>query len=279
MESPEEASRYFQRAGMLLYLVYAFDGIDFHVENVVANGEYPVPIDLETFFHHRMKNPKEVQEATSAAYEAIQDSVLRTHFLPQLYKMENQFLDISGMGAIPGQESTVEVLTWQHMNTDAMAFNYEKVKPDFWKNAPKMKEEYLSPENFIGEILGGFRYMHQLLGETKETLFATEHLFTRLFQQEARFVFRGTVVYGSLHNQSIHPDYQREGIDLSIQLDILSRSLLLQNEKPQLWPVLREEHFSMWQLDVPKFTASGHSDSLPLGSGEVIQHCFFGVAC
>ena len=274
MNSEEEVNRYYQRSGMLLYLIYICDGIDFHHENVVASGEYPVPIDLETFFHHRVKHSKEAEDSISGANEAISDSVLRTHFLPQLYKMKDKYLDITGLGGGAGQDISLEVLRWKNINTDAMEFNFEKIIPDFSKNAPKIKDEYLSPEDHVGEILDGFHRMHQFLSDKKEDLFATNSLFTRLFQNEARFVFRATELYSLILSKSTHPDYQREGVDLSLQIDILTRPLLGLNQRPVTWPLIREEHYSMWKMDVPKFTAYGDADSLILISGDVVKKCF-----
>ena len=109
VDNEEQARRFFRRSGMLLGLIYVFDGIDFHGENVIAHGEHPVPIDMETFFHHRVKQAQEAKALTSAANELISHSVLRTHFLPQLYKTSDKYVDFTGMGAMPGQEVFTEI--------------------------------------------------------------------------------------------------------------------------------------------------------------------------
>ena len=44
----EEACRYFRRAGALLSLVYLLQGTDCHANNVIAAGEHPILIDVET---------------------------------------------------------------------------------------------------------------------------------------------------------------------------------------------------------------------------------------
>ncbi|MFI5335012.1 MAG: DUF4135 domain-containing protein, partial [Chlamydiales bacterium] len=56
-ETPDQVKRYFQRTGMLLALLYLFDGTDIHHENLIASGEYPILIDLETFFHSSLAHP------------------------------------------------------------------------------------------------------------------------------------------------------------------------------------------------------------------------------
>ena len=41
--------RFYRRQGALLALLYALEATDFHAENLIASGEFPVLIDLETF--------------------------------------------------------------------------------------------------------------------------------------------------------------------------------------------------------------------------------------
>jgi type 2 lantibiotic biosynthesis protein LanM len=274
MEDKEEVTRYFQKSGMLLCLIYAFDGIDFHSENVIACGEDPVPIDLETFIHHRINEPEDVLEFFDASQEAIANSVLRTHFLPQLYQVKDKFYDITGMGGgRPEEENTFEVLRWQNINTDAIRYDYEKVAPNPTKNAPRIGNTYLTPEEYIDDIIDGFTRMYRFLMENKEALF-TESSFTSLFHHEARFVFRNTHLYYSIHQIAFQPDYLREGVDHSLQIDVLY-SPFLEMEKPHpLWPLIRDELFSFISVDIPKFNALGDADSIALQSGKVIENCF-----
>lgn len=276
MDDREQASRFFRRSGILLGLLFAVDGIDFHSENVVAAGEYPVPIDMETFFHHQVKYPKDIEELTSAANMYIADSVLKTHFLPQLYKMRDKFMDITGMGAVPGEEVEVEVLKWKNMNTDAMAYNFDKMRPPGSKNAPKIGEEYLTPEDFTEEIVDGFQWMVNFIIEKKETFLEEGSPFVGVFRHSSRFVFRATALYASLLRKVTHPDYQRDGIDLGIQLDILSRPLVPMDEKSEFWPLIAVEEKEMYEQDVPKFIVPGTCDYMELADGTRTRTCFSG---
>ena len=45
---PDGCKRYFRRAGAWLALFHCFAANDMHQENIIAAGEHPVPIDLET---------------------------------------------------------------------------------------------------------------------------------------------------------------------------------------------------------------------------------------
>ena len=43
--------RFYHRQGALLALLYVLDGTDMHYENLIAVGEQPVLVDVETLFH------------------------------------------------------------------------------------------------------------------------------------------------------------------------------------------------------------------------------------
>ena len=47
--------RFYQRSGILLCVIYALRGTDCHYENLIANGEHLVLIDMETLLHHEAK--------------------------------------------------------------------------------------------------------------------------------------------------------------------------------------------------------------------------------
>lgn len=48
--SSDEVRAFYRRYGSLVALAYCFCATDLHMENILANGEYPVVIDLETMF-------------------------------------------------------------------------------------------------------------------------------------------------------------------------------------------------------------------------------------
>ena len=273
-ENEEEVRRFYQRSGNFLCLVFAFNGMDFHFENIIACGEHPVPVDLETIYHHLSENLVEDPELTDAVTSRLRDSVLSTHLLPNPVKVNDRYYDISAIARSAEEGSDFEFLTWKNVNTDSMDYNYQKIKPQPADNLPRFQDKYVSPDGYVGEIVEGFRQMYRLLFEHKETLLTRGSPFQRMFQNEARFVFRATVFYLSVLKKAFHPDYLRDGIDFSIQLDILARNLLKSKKKTKTWPLLREEINAFWKTDVPKFTARGDRNYLTMKSGEVVSDCF-----
>ena len=272
-DSEEQVRRFYRRSGALLCLIYAFNGLDFHFENLIACGEYPVPVDLETIYHHRAAKPADDPDLMDEALRRLRQSVLATHFLPNPAKANGRYYDISAIGR-SAEENEFEGLRWRHINTDGLAYEYGNIKPERADNLPRFQGRNLSPDDNVGEIVDGFQDMYELLAAQTEQLLALESPFRQMFNHPARFILRGTFLYVSALNRACHPDCLREGIDFDIQLDVLSRQFVRAERRPDVWPLVREEVAAFWRADVPRFAARGDRDSLVLPSGETVEKCF-----
>jgi lantibiotic modifying enzyme len=87
--SVAEVDRFYRRQGALLALLHAVDATDLHHENLVAAGDQPVLVDVETLFHPGIDPAGTVGPDPAAL--ALRSSVTRTALLPQP-------LDASGPG-------------------------------------------------------------------------------------------------------------------------------------------------------------------------------------
>ena len=77
-----EIKKFFQRSGMLLCLVHVLEGQDFHYENLIAQGENPVLIDLEALLHSQISSKQITQKAAfSIAQKELRESVFKTYLL------------------------------------------------------------------------------------------------------------------------------------------------------------------------------------------------------
>lgn len=280
----EEAQRYYQRAGMLLCLIYTLEGVDCHFENIIASGEQPVLVDMETLMHHR--SPLEDDEGDGAraqllAYEQMEHSVLRTGLLPT-WQIENDTqdsYDVSGLGG--GEQRIVSVPRWEHINTDRMKLKYGQVKTGVQANWPMLDGAFLPLEEHTSEVVAGFQQMYRFLLEQREALLAPESPLYELARQQVRFLYRATRVYFSIAQKLLHPMYLRDGADRSIQLELLGRSVVPlegplrhKGERSHWWTVFAAERQGMEQTDIPFFTARASSRDLIVVPGREIQACF-----
>ncbi|HBB34161.1 MAG TPA: type 2 lantipeptide synthetase LanM, partial [Cyanobacteria bacterium UBA8803] len=123
----------------------------------------------------------------------------------------------------------------------------------------------LSPNDYIHEIVSGFEQMYRFLMARREVLLAANGPLAGMSRKRVRFIFRPTRIYGAILQKLSDPKYLRDGVDYSIEIDILSRAYTVTPEKPAAWPILQAERQAMEQLDIPYFAAYPHRDELPIG--------------
>lgn len=269
MDTLAGPANYFQRAGMLLGLIYLFGGVDFHSENMIACGEQPVLIDLETFFHPEFKLSTDIQKLLSAADLKLYHSVMKSHFLPNMERVNDQFQDYTALGK--AQAITKKKLVWKYVNCDAMQYLYEEQPAQFSKKAPRYQQENVYADKFAQEIKQGFSLIYHFFAQFAVT--KIPEVVTRLFQNKSRFLFRATSSYLAVFEQALYPDSMKNGIDFSIALDTLSQSLLQANDATH-WKLYQNEIEAMWNLDVPYFHANGFSNALHLNKQTQLDDCF-----
>ena len=94
---------FFRRAGAWLALFHVFAATDMHQENMIACGDHPVPIDLETILQpsadeHKIQEPE--GEAFNAAMDIIGNSVMTVGLLPAYGRsVDNNVFAMGGMTA------------------------------------------------------------------------------------------------------------------------------------------------------------------------------------
>jgi type 2 lantibiotic biosynthesis protein LanM len=272
--SGEEVRRYYRRAGHLLCLVYALNGSDFHFENLIANGEYPVPIDLETIYHHRATTDEVTGDELDEIARRLIVSVLSTDLLPDPVKVDHQYFDISALARSDMEEGEAETVVWKHINTDAMDYSYQRQRPRSANNLPKLNGEVALLNDYTKIILTGFEEAYRFFQGKADLLLDENGPLRSMFSNNARFILRPTALYSLILRRALHPAYVRDGIDFGVQLDILARQLLKSQAKPSAWPLMQAVMASLWKLDIPRFSVQGDGLGLKLDTGNVIAGHF-----
>ncbi|MBE9036790.1 type 2 lanthipeptide synthetase LanM family protein [aff. Roholtiella sp. LEGE 12411] len=278
-KDPEETNRYYQRCGMLLCLVYFLDSTDLHNENIVACGEHPVLIDLETLMHpwvREMETRQPTKGSKLLANQQLWHSVLRTALLPQWqFDPKGHAYDVSGLGG-NGQNNKFN----QSQQSNTIKTNIINNKEESRSNTnPKSKttsvdEAILALKDNHKEIINGFQQMYRFLVKHRQALIASDSPLMALSGQPVRFIFRNTSTYASILQHTLHPNFLRDGAEWSIQLDILSRAMLFSDTKPSCWVLVKAEKQALEQMDIPLFTARSDSNALKISSNLIIEDYF-----
>lgn len=186
------AAMYYERFGRLSALFHAFGSCDFHYENILAVGEYPAPVDLETILTPKLKNgynmslfgePPEDIECFQADYN---DSFYMSGILP--------------------------IFSYNHESSPLFS------KEGRNKAMPVLADgEKLTAELYLSEYLRGFqsayRGIMKIRGELKEAL-------DRFTDVQIRRLTRSTNDYAKFLRRSVMPDklVSREAQDTVIEI-------------------------------------------------------------
>jgi type 2 lantibiotic biosynthesis protein LanM len=272
-QSPEEARRYFRRAGALTALLYSLEATDCHCENIIASGEYPMLIDMETLLQHRpvVEDQEGSLHAHALVEQRLMDSVLHTGLLPRwsISPDRRVMYDISGLAGVAEQELEFRARHWEGTNTDRMGLEYRPQRLIPGSNVAMLYREPLLLQDYEEDLIAGFEEMYRFLMSIRDDLLATDGPFHRLGRQRVRYVHRDTKMYHVIERSLLNPQRRRDGADRGIALEALTRSFLpfsaaarAEGRRSRFWPVLAAERDALEEGDIPFFTARPDSDSL-----------------
>ena len=269
-EDAAAVARFYWRAGCLLCLLHVTTSDDFHDENLLAYGEYPVPVDLETIFKPEPR-PGEGQSDATLAYRT---SVLFVGLLPGWREFEGQSdaVELSGLGSTPQTQPILTIRCWIHPNSDEMEFAELHARRPAGGNRPFLREGACPDAGeFVDEIVAGFRAAYNFLIAHRSALLAVEGPLEAFRSCRSRVVFRPTEIYGRIWERSINAACLASGVDRSLELEGLSRHYLTSEERHGTRAMFRAEAASLEQLDVPLFEATVGSGELLDASGHTLE--------
>jgi type 2 lantibiotic biosynthesis protein LanM len=271
--SRAEVERFYFRQGGCLALLYVLEATDVHLENLIASGEHPVLVDLESLFHARVPEPPSGMPDLDLVTEATSSSVLRIGLLPRktFGGEESAGIDLSALGAREGQLTPDRVLQWEGLGTDSMRARRVRLPMPGSQNRPELDGAELRVLHFQHEIARGFQHVYRLLARHRDELLSDGGPIARFADDEVRCVLRATRTYGLLLQESQHPDFQGDALDLERFFD---RLWLGVEAAPCLRRAVRSEREDLLRGDVPMFTTRTQSRDLWNSRGERIEGFF-----
>ncbi|NVJ07664.1 type 2 lantipeptide synthetase LanM [Myxococcus sp. AM001] len=269
--STEEVRRFYERQGAYVALMHALDGTDLHFENLIAAGEHPVLVDVETLFHP-LSGARTLRDAEHAV-EAPPVSVLRSGLLPQQFwgTRTKAGVDLSGLGARAGQLTPQAYLMTAERGTDRMRFERRPVALPGSNNLPRLEGEAAPVLAYRDALADGFTRMYGLLLEHRGALLAEDGPLAAFAHVPMRVLFRNTAVYGALLHESYHPHALADGLERQRFFDHLWRAVVPVPDFAALVPLETEQ---LERGDLPYFTARVDSKDLEAGSGQRLPDFF-----
>jgi len=199
--SEVEVTRFYERQGSYLALLYALGAADLHNENLIAAGEHPVLVDLEALFHPHFPESDPVL-AANLAVGALDRSVWQVGILPRRVWSDEESVgvDMSGLGGQAGQMNPHRIVRWIHPGTDQLRLVRARVELPASENRPRLLGQEVDGADHRGAVIAGFVKTYTLLCRHRD-VFLGEQL-PRFAHDEVRVVVRNTNVYGLLWYES-----------------------------------------------------------------------------
>lgn len=250
----DEVERFFARQGGQIALAYVLGGTDFHFENVIPHGEYPVLVDLETLFRSPLL-PGELVGATGCAWRALRMSVMGTVLLPQQMFMaeDGQWTDLSALGNRDGQLTPFRVPVWRGDGTDRMRLVHERIPMSGGTALPEHGNARAQASGYAGHVAAGFDRMYEFLQRRKAELLADQGPLARCLGKPVRHVFRSTAWYGQLLAASHHPRFLTDA--LACEALLHNRLRAASAGAPWLAAIEDAEVASLLACEIPYFVS------------------------
>ncbi|GHF85326.1 hypothetical protein GCM10018790_73580 [Kitasatospora xanthocidica] len=265
---PAEVERFYLRQGAWLALLHALDATDLHAGNLIACGEHPVPVDLETLFHPPAPadpdRPEDDPWQSDPAALALQASAHRTGLLPRLVLGDERALDASGLGGDVGAGSPSGAVRWAAAGTDEMRLVRGAAEFPGAENRPRLDGADSDPADHLDALLAGFRAGRRALAAGLTDLTGPRGLLSAFAEDEVRVVLRATEEYATLLDESTHPDVLRDAAHREALLRTLGTG---ESARPGPAALMEEEVAELRDGDVPLFTTRPGGTELRGGRG------------
>ena len=255
---PDEAAveRYFRRFGGQLAVLYALRATDMHQENVIACGEHPMIIDLETLLQPRLGGA-EARTVDPLIGESAIDSVLRVGLLPRPHGPMGA--DISGTGRDPDARAPAGDDGWTAKVQGGPSSPVDGLLP-VAGNAVRLGLRPVRPHEHVDALARGFEDGYRLLVEHRARLLEPGGALAAFAAIEVRLILRATQAYIFILQRQVTDDgCLTDGLAREAALDVLWRAA---RGRPDLRAAAPAEHHDLWRGDVPKLTARPGSDDL-----------------
>lgn len=185
----DDVMDFYHDIGTQLAILYMFNGTDFHHENIIAYGKYPVFIDMECLF-----------SMSCPPGEMLSNSVLATRVIPPLSKKKYS----KYISAISGIDNIGYATVGQFIEKEGLFF-YEKIRAKINQknNIPHINGVFYMSYDYKDSILKGFESGYEFFIKNKFDILTLLHVDFRGYRY--RKVIKPTFFYYELLSMSTHP--------------------------------------------------------------------------
>jgi len=148
-------------------------------------------------------------------------------------------------------------LGWQFVNTDQMTIVEERAPVISMRHRVRLNGGFPPVSAYRKHFADGFREAYNILRQRRTALAEDPSVVEAIDAVDARVLLRDTSTYSELQLQLLHPEFLKDGVDRSIELEWLARPLCASRAPSNARAAVYEcERLAMEGLDVPRFARS-----------------------
>jgi len=258
--TPDQYSDFYRCAGRLLAILYVLGANDCHYENLIAHGPTLHLIDAETLFEGKNVSIGSAEVITDP--DPLEASVLRVGMLPTwILSAANSPSDISGLGIDSRPPERAPVPGWRYVNTDAVVWATRAATGAQPHSLPVDGRSPNPLRHHVDDLIAGFTELYEAAMRPEVSDFIVSAI-ADFKGVRRRAILRATDAYAVVNRRATSAAALRSARVRGFELDLLSRSSLVSDERPALWDAFLAELHDCENLDIPYF-------DYPLGSMEI----------
>lgn len=243
---------FYQRLGSLLLILYLLEGVDAHLENLIAAGEHPVLVDLETLFHNTPRLRRGVWQPDAVRESVFRQLVTCTLLLPSRWVGTVGSVELSGAAGEGGQKTPFLVPRWLRENTDEMRLVLRRDELPATRNVPSLRGRLARIMHYQEAVIAGFERAYHVVLAHRDELAAPGGPLHAFRRDWVRQIVRPTQEYATLLQNSYHPSCLRDAAERDF---LFSTLWAAEADSPYLTGVAPSERMDLWNGDVPLFLA------------------------
>ena len=267
---------YYYRAGCLLAIFHILQGKDIHDENIIADGCYPIPIDLEVLFQ---SNADSIFNQSDAAFEAskiantkIGNSALSVGMLPNFgYDEARKVYDVGGLN---GNLISSNELAWENINSSNFSYKIIQKTSSVRTNIPNFEKlVYGTLSDNYDHLVNGFKDYSFFIASNGKGLFE-RFLNINFKDNPTRSLKRPTAFYALLLRRLRNYKNFKSGFEWSVQSEFLYRYMSEESQKFHVeWSNIKAEKEALLNLSIPSFNITTEYSTLGIESPGIQRMC------
>lgn len=276
----EALQRYYERAGMLLCLIYMLGGADCFYDQLVAHNEQPILVDATHLLHPYFSptpQPLQGEDWEQVLYSVLHTGLLASWRLPPT-SSQSKASEVSGLDISQAYDRSA-------LNTQpqpSLLLKYGSFRPRQLLHVATLADgaEHPGATTLHQKFSQGFKQMYRLLLRQRATLLSTDGPLQVFKTQVARVAYQDHAAYDTLLPQLLEPQALQDAVVRSMLLESLGRDCVPiewyrpgQRDQAHWWAVFAAERQALLQGDIPVVWAYTERNALLLQDRQEVVSC------